>query len=157
MLKKKVKKYKYDLEKVGKENQCLNIEKDQTILQMKTSFVGKMEGLQREVEQMKVNQCQKSAYYKKMKHEFSKLKSKSKHHETLISKFINKFENDIAFARNWVLSFERDLSNMTNLDHHSPSQQLDEYLNNCISYAENMKQFIAQVESSMTSIRKNNM
>ena len=67
---------------------------------MKTSFVGKMEGLQKEVEQMKVNQCQKSVSYKKMKQEFSKLKSKSKHHESIISKFISNFENDVAFARN---------------------------------------------------------
>lgn len=100
ILKKKVHKYKNDLERVGKENECLNIEKDKTISKMKTTFVKKMEDLQKEVEQMKTKQSHKSATYRKIKQEYTKLRSKSKRDESLIARFMRKFENDIAFARN---------------------------------------------------------
>lgn len=146
------------------------MEKDQAILKIKNTFMckfdllspiitlnlDKMEELQKEVELMKQQQSEKSSSYKKIKHEYSKLKGKSKEDEALINKFFKKFENDLAFARNWVLSFERDLSNITNLDERNMDQQLDEYLNNSLSYAQNMKAFIAQVEKSMSAFKRNN-
>ena len=99
-LKKKVYKYKHNLELADKENQSLNIEKDQTINQIKSQFLTKMKQLQQEVELMKTKQGQKSASYKKMKHELVKLKSRSKRDGDLINQFVHKFENDVTFARN---------------------------------------------------------
>jgi uncharacterized protein involved in exopolysaccharide biosynthesis len=100
MLKKKVTKYRQNLELADKENQSLNMEKDHTIQQMKSTFITKMEQLQTEVEHMKAKQSQKSASYKKIKHEYTKLRSKSKYEQSIIHKFVGKFDNDIAFARN---------------------------------------------------------
>lgn len=59
-----------------------------------------MEELQNEVEQMKQKQNEKSASYKKIKHDYHKLKTRAKKDESLLSKFVKKFENDLAFARN---------------------------------------------------------
>jgi len=148
----------------NKENMTLNQEKDQAILKIKNSFMcrsfsfkvlDKMEELQQEVEVMKQKQNEKSASYKKVKQEYIKLKAKNKKDVSLLNKFSKKFENDLAFARNWVLSFERDLSNLTSGDKENLECQIDEYLNNSMSYAQNMKAFISQIEKSMDAIKNN--
>lgn len=59
-----------------------------------------MEELQNEVESMKQKQNEKSESYKRIKQEYSKLKSRSKKDGSLLNKFVKKFENDLAFARN---------------------------------------------------------
>ena len=72
------------------------------------------------------------------------MKHKSKKEESILFGFVKKFENDLAYARNWMLSFERDMSNM---------DQADECISSSISYAQNMKTFIIQVENSINSIK----
>ena len=79
ILKKKINKYKSDIQKADQENRDINIEKDQTIIHIKNSFMSKssiltiiekMEEVQNEVELMKQRQNEKSVSYKKIKHEY---------------------------------------------------------------------------------------
>ena len=68
--------------------------------------------------------------------------------------FVNKFENDLAFARNWILSFERDISNISAIDEPNIDMKINEYMNNSLAYAHNMKAFITQFESTISNMKK---
>lgn len=113
----------------------------------------KMEDLQNEVHQMKSKINEKSASYKKIKHDYSNLKAKAKKDEQLMTKFLKKFENDLAFARNSILSFERDLSNFGNPEQEE-NGHLEEYLGSATEYLQNMKAFILQVEGSTSAMKR---
>jgi septal ring factor EnvC (AmiA/AmiB activator) len=112
-----------------------------------------MEDLQNEVNQMKAKINDKSASYKKIKQDYSKLKAKEKKDEQLMAKFFKKFENDLAFARNSILSFERDLSNFGNQEQEE-NGQLEECLGSAAEYLQNMKAFILQVEGSTATVKR---
>ena len=112
-----------------------------------------MESLQREVETMKNRQNEKSFNYKKIKHDYGKLRDKTRKEESALSKFFKRFENDLAFARNSILSFERDLSNIRSYNEDNLENKIDEYVNNSISYVQNMKTFITQVENTVMNIK----
>jgi len=92
-------------------------------------YLDKMEELQNEVGIMKQKQNEKSLSYKKIKKDFQKLKSKTKKEGSVLNKFLKKFENDLAFARNWVLSFERDLANFSTVDGTLYDDQSDSNMN----------------------------
>ena len=65
-----------------------------------------------------------------------------------------KFENDLAFARNWILSFERDISNISAIDDPNIEIKINEYMNNSLAYAHNMKAFISQFENTIGNLKK---
>lgn len=138
-------------------------EKDQAIVKIKSTFLGnfillslieKVEELQKEVESMKRKQSEKSSSYKKLKHDYGKLKEKMKREEAALAQFIKRFENDLAFARNSILSFERDLSNVGSLDSECQDERVNEHIGNSITYTRNMKSFINQTEDATNELRK---
>ena len=104
---------------------------------------------------MKLKQNEKSSNYKKIKHDYGKLKEKVKKEESALTKFLKMFKNDLAFARNSILSFERDLSNMGSLDSDCQEERLSEYISNSITYTQNMKNFIDQTEETIKGLKKN--
>lgn len=113
--KKRATKYKKELrvfKEKDKENQNINHEREEAILKIKNSFMNKVEQLKEEVEVMKQKQSSKSVSFRKLKKDYSKLKLKNKEEVRSGEEYRERIMNELAFAKNCTLSFERDLANI---------------------------------------------